>query len=138
MTDEEIFDLADQYGWMDDFGRWNFKETGLIKFALALLKAEREAENQYAAKAAVLANLSDRIQIDPKTGNLGIGSKELIAEAENVSVNTPSSEDLPEIEEKHEFFCPRCGHCCRECVGLTARQRAALDELARIDAELGL
>ena len=40
MTDEEIFDLAERHGWMDDFGRWNFKETGLIKFALALLKAE--------------------------------------------------------------------------------------------------
>jgi D-lyxose ketol-isomerase len=43
MTDDDIFDLADQYGWMDDFGRWNFKETGLIKFALVLLQAEREA-----------------------------------------------------------------------------------------------
>lgn len=40
MTDEEIFDIAEQYGWMDDFGRWNFKESSLIKFALALLKAE--------------------------------------------------------------------------------------------------
>jgi hypothetical protein len=40
MTDEEIFDLADQYGWMDDFGRWNFKDDGLIKFALAIKTAE--------------------------------------------------------------------------------------------------
>jgi hypothetical protein len=40
MTDEEIFDIAEQYGWMDDFGRWNFKETGLIKFALAIKIAE--------------------------------------------------------------------------------------------------
>jgi hypothetical protein len=64
MTDEEIFDAADQYGWMDDFGRWNFKDDGLISFALAIKTAE--------------------------------------------------------------------------WVGLTARQRAALDELARIDAELGL
>jgi len=43
MTDEEIFDLAEQHGWMDDFGRWNFKDDGLINFALALLKAEGEA-----------------------------------------------------------------------------------------------
>ena len=56
MTDEEIFDLAERHGWMDDFGRWNFKDDDLISFALALLKAE------------------------------------------NVSVNTPSSEDLPETE----------------------------------------
>jgi hypothetical protein len=40
MTDEEIFDIAEQYGWMDDFFRWNFKETGLIKFALAIKTAE--------------------------------------------------------------------------------------------------
>ena len=40
MTDEEIFDIAEQYGWMDDFSRWNFKETGLIKFALAIKTAE--------------------------------------------------------------------------------------------------
>jgi len=33
MTDDEIFDRADQYGWQDDFGRWNFKDDGLINFA---------------------------------------------------------------------------------------------------------
>jgi uncharacterized cysteine cluster protein YcgN (CxxCxxCC family) len=22
-------------------------------------------------------------------------------------------------KHEHEFFCPRCGHCCREWVGLT-------------------
>ena len=36
MTDEEIFDLADQYGWMDDFGRWNFQPDRLVSFALAM------------------------------------------------------------------------------------------------------
>ncbi len=61
MTDEEIFDLADDYGaWQDDFGRWNFYPEGLIKFALALLKAEREAcakvcDQQYFAYACVEA-----------------------------------------------------------------------------------
>jgi hypothetical protein len=40
MTDEEIFELGDEHGWMDDFGRWNFKETGLVKFALAIKTAE--------------------------------------------------------------------------------------------------
>jgi hypothetical protein len=43
MTDEEIFDLAERHGWMDDFGRWNFKDDGLIDFTLAVMKAEREA-----------------------------------------------------------------------------------------------
>jgi len=64
MTDEDIFEISERHGWQDDFGRWNFKDDGLIKFALEIKKAE--------------------------------------------------------------------------WVGLTARQRAALDELARIDAELGL
>jgi len=40
MTDEEIFDLAERHGWMDDFGRWNFKDDGLIRFALTLLNKE--------------------------------------------------------------------------------------------------
>ena len=31
MTDEEIFDVAEQYGWMDDFSRWNFKDDDLVK-----------------------------------------------------------------------------------------------------------
>jgi len=37
MTDEEIFDLADDYGaWQDDFGRWNFQPNRLVSFALAM------------------------------------------------------------------------------------------------------
>jgi hypothetical protein len=49
--------------WMD------WLEEAWVRQAIA------EAENQYAAKAAALAHLSDRIQIDPKTGNVSIGSK---------------------------------------------------------------
>ncbi|NBW14039.1 MAG: hypothetical protein EBR82_39180 [Caulobacteraceae bacterium] len=40
MTDDDIFDLADQYGWMDDFGRWNFQPDRLVSFALAIKTAE--------------------------------------------------------------------------------------------------
>jgi GNAT superfamily N-acetyltransferase len=43
MTNEEIFDLADDYGWQDDFGRWDFYPEGLVNFALALMEKEREA-----------------------------------------------------------------------------------------------
>ncbi len=39
MTDKEIFDLAETHGWQDDFGRWNFTDDGLIKFALAIKTA---------------------------------------------------------------------------------------------------
>ena len=44
MTDEEIFDLAEKHGWMDDFGRWNFKDDGLIKFALEVLRVNAEQQ----------------------------------------------------------------------------------------------
>jgi hypothetical protein len=57
MTDEEIFDLAERHGWMDDFGRWNFKDDGLIKFALALMQAEREA----CAKVADTYDMSEDV-----------------------------------------------------------------------------
>jgi hypothetical protein len=40
MTNEGIFDRAETHGWMDDFGRWNFKDDGLIKFALEIKTAE--------------------------------------------------------------------------------------------------
>jgi hypothetical protein len=40
MTNDEIFDLAETHGWQDDFGRWNFKDDGLIKFVLAIKQAE--------------------------------------------------------------------------------------------------
>jgi GNAT superfamily N-acetyltransferase len=43
MTTEPIFEAAEKYGWQDDFGRWNFKDEGLINFVLAIEGAEREA-----------------------------------------------------------------------------------------------
>jgi hypothetical protein len=45
MTDAGIFALADTHGWQDDFGRWNFKDDGLLGFVHAIEKAEREAKN---------------------------------------------------------------------------------------------
>ncbi len=43
MTDEEIFDLADDYGaWQDDFGRWNFQPDRLVSFALEVLRVNAE------------------------------------------------------------------------------------------------
>jgi hypothetical protein len=99
MTDEEIFDLADQYGWQDDFGRWNFKDDGLIKFALALLKAEQQPYKKLSEYVAQTSN--GRIHIDPVTGNLGIRN--------------------PEQQSADET-----AHCCREWVGLTDEEIKAL------------
>jgi hypothetical protein len=42
MTNEEIFAIADKYGWMDDFNRWNFQgDVALLEFVDAIL-AKRE------------------------------------------------------------------------------------------------
>ena len=39
MTNEQIFEIAEKYGWQDDFGRWNFQgDVGLLEFADALLE----------------------------------------------------------------------------------------------------
>ena len=44
MTNEEIFELADKYGWVDDFNRWNFQgDVALLEFADAIAQVEREA-----------------------------------------------------------------------------------------------
>jgi hypothetical protein len=44
MTNEQIFEIADKYGWMDDFNRWNFQgDIALLEFADAIAEAEREA-----------------------------------------------------------------------------------------------
>jgi hypothetical protein len=42
MTDKEIFELAETHGWIDDFGRWNFKnDDALLEFVDAV-KGRRE------------------------------------------------------------------------------------------------
>ena len=39
-----------------------------------------------------------------------------------------SQERVNKTEKReHEFFCPRCGHCCREWVGLTDEERHELN-----------
>ena len=47
MTNEEIFELADKYGWVDDFNRWNFQgDVALLEFVDAIeakIKERREA-----------------------------------------------------------------------------------------------
>ena len=35
------------------------------------------------------------------------------------AVNTSSERVNKTAKNEHEFECPRCGHCCREWVGLT-------------------
>jgi hypothetical protein len=39
------------------------------------------------------------------------------------------------MQMAHEFFCPRCGHCCREWVGLTHEERDEIDQNCRSQME---
>lgn len=39
---DRIFELAEEHGWLDDFGRWNFKDDGLISFACAIERGSGE------------------------------------------------------------------------------------------------
>jgi hypothetical protein len=44
MTDKEIFELAEEYGEWDDFGRWTFRtDDKLLRFVMRVQEAEREA-----------------------------------------------------------------------------------------------
>jgi hypothetical protein len=37
MNDKEIFELAETYGWVDDFNRWNFQgDVALLEFVDAI------------------------------------------------------------------------------------------------------
>jgi hypothetical protein len=38
-------------------------------------------------------------------------------------------------KRKHEFFCPRCGHCCREWVGLTEHMKLKLADRFHISMD---
>jgi len=46
MRDEDIFELAETHGWQDDFGRWNFKDDGLIAFVLSVQRAEKRGPEE--------------------------------------------------------------------------------------------
>jgi hypothetical protein len=40
---EEILNLAETHGWIDDYNRWNFKnDEQLLAFVDAIVQAERE------------------------------------------------------------------------------------------------
>jgi hypothetical protein len=42
VTNEQIFEIADKYGWVDDFNRWNFPgDVALLEFVDALAEAEQ-------------------------------------------------------------------------------------------------
>lgn len=38
MTNEQIFALAEKYGWQDEFGRWIFQGVNLLEFVDAILE----------------------------------------------------------------------------------------------------
>lgn len=44
MTDEQIFEVAEMHGWLDDFGRWNFQGDKLLNFVEEIIKAQRDTD----------------------------------------------------------------------------------------------
>jgi hypothetical protein len=38
MTNEQIFALAEKYGWQDEFGRWILQGVNLLEFVDAILE----------------------------------------------------------------------------------------------------
>ena len=54
---EEILNLAETHGWLDDYNRWNFKnDDQLLAFVDAIVLAEREdIANQVKAELDYLA-----------------------------------------------------------------------------------
>lgn len=44
MTDEDIFNLAEDHGWQDDFGRWNFQDDGLLNFVHAVNTSQERVD----------------------------------------------------------------------------------------------
>jgi hypothetical protein len=74
MTNEEIYELAEEHGDWDDFGRWTFRDNDrLLAFVDAILKVERET-------CAVLIESTPTMLGSPKRDNpswVGLTRREL-------------------------------------------------------------
>ena len=59
MTNEEIFELAEQYGDWDDFGRWTFRDNdGLLAFVDSIVRTHtpedvQKIQNKWNVKEAI-------------------------------------------------------------------------------------
>jgi len=42
LTNQQVFELAEEYGWQDDFGRWNFTDEKLLSFVDQIQSAKRQ------------------------------------------------------------------------------------------------
>jgi hypothetical protein len=69
--------------------------------------------------------------------------RKALAQPEPVHASDMSQERVDETAKSgHEFECPRCGHCCKEWVGLTDEERKAFsyfvnwEMLDQIEAKL--
>jgi hypothetical protein len=69
--------------------------------------------------------------------------RKALAQPEPVHASDMSQERVYETAKRgHEFECPRCGHCCKEWVGLTDEERKAFsyfvnwEMLDQIEAKL--
>jgi hypothetical protein len=71
MTNEEIYELAEEHGDWDDFGRWTFRDNDrLLAFVDAILKVERET-------CAVLIESTPTMLGSPKREWVGLTDEEI-------------------------------------------------------------
>ena len=62
--------------------------------------------------------------------------RDRLAQPEPVHASDMSQERVDETAKReHEFFCPRCGHCCREWVGLTEHMKIKLADRFHISMD---
>jgi hypothetical protein len=81
MTNEEIYELAEEHGDWDDFGRWTFRDNDrLLAFVDAVLKVERET-------CAVLIESTPTMLGSPKREWVGLTDQEIYDIRENHTYN---------------------------------------------------
>ena len=62
MTNDDIFQIAEANGWVDDFGRWNFTDDGLLDLVFQIRKAEIDGCAKAASDADLLGGFPDTTQ----------------------------------------------------------------------------
>jgi hypothetical protein len=125
MNREDIIRMAREAGWTGP-------EDNLVYVAML----ERFAELVRAALRQAL----EQPELTPEQLSFRAGYEQgrfdaQVEEAQHVVTSDTSQERVDEMaKQRHDFECPRCGHCCqqREWVGLTE------DEVSKlIDNEIG-
>jgi hypothetical protein len=128
MTDKEIFELAEEYGEWDDFGRWTFRtDDKLLRFVVAVQEAEKQEPLVWMNKYGHVASFkNDEYTAPLYTAPVHASDEfaEMVEKGTKAWADTPDDwvDDLRGGAEKHEW------------VGLTDKERFLND--ARSEEEI--